>query len=260
MDTVKLDLLRVEIAGEVTSFRYPHFTQGYQPTYEMPPPSTIYGMICSAVGRYLTDEELKRLRFGYVFRHGGKFVDYMEHLHFDDPIQPFPFDRELLFRPRLTLYLKGLDLEAAFRAPAYPIVLGRSQDLVGVQSVNWVKGRRVERGYLEHTLLPMWMAPRIPKNVSVATMARYISPDRQPEWTSYALLRDVVEAYPPLPIIEDELDAFDEVDIARGDSLEGMWQFDGDEPELWAEIEGPTHQRSGLPRAFWLYSFTEAPS
>jgi CRISPR-associated protein Cas5t len=257
MDADTLDLLRVEIAGEVTSFRYPHFTQGYQPTYEMPPPSTIYGMICAAVGRYLTDEEREALRFGYIFRHNGKFVDYMEHLHFDDPIQPFPFDRELLFRPRLMLYLTGLDLETAFRAPVYPIVLGRSQDLVGVQSVEWVTGQRVDQGYLEHTLLPMWMAPRIPKNVSVATMARYISPERQPEWASYALLRDVVDAYPPILNSDDEPDEFGEVDNERGEGLDGVWQFDGDEIELWAEDDGPTNPRSGLPRSFCLYSFVE---
>ena len=48
-----LSVLKVVVEGAVTSFRYPHLTQGFQPTFEMPPPSTIYGHICSAAGNYV---------------------------------------------------------------------------------------------------------------------------------------------------------------------------------------------------------------
>lgn len=250
MDTV-LAALRVELAGDVTSFRYPHFTQGFQPTYYMPPPSTIYGMVCSALGRYLTDEERAKLRFGYIFKHAGKFVDYMEHLHFGDPIQPFPFDRELLFQPRLILYLTGLSLEAAFRAPRYMMVMGRSQDLMGIESVMPVTLTRAAQGYLEHTLLPMWMATRLPKNITVATMARYINSRRQAEWGRYALLQDVVEAYPPI----EASNASGSDDW--GDEDEPTWEFEGDELELWAEPDSLLHPRSGLPRTICLHRFTE---
>lgn len=250
MDT-RIDALKIEISGAVTSFRYPHFTQGYQPTYDMPPPSTIYGHICNAVGRYLTDDERAKLHFGYVFKHSGKFVDYMEHLHFSDPIQPFPFNREMLFQPRLTLYLTGLDLEDAFRSPHYMVVLGRSQDLMTYHSVQKVVLQQVESAYLEHTLLPMWMAARLPKNVTVATMARYIAPNRQPEWESYALLQDIAPAWPPeAPTVDDEWDDLD-------DETDAGWQFEGDDVVLWAEINGSTHPKTGLPRAVWLHSFVK---
>ena len=46
-------VLRVLIEAPVTSFRYPHFLIGRQITYDMPPPSTIYGHVMSAVGRLL---------------------------------------------------------------------------------------------------------------------------------------------------------------------------------------------------------------
>src|SRR3972149_12287403 len=100
----KMQLVKVVAEGLITSFRYPHFAWQKQPTFEIPPPSTIYGHICSAVGDWLPPDLLQIVRFGYHFTHEGKFVDYKEHLHFGDPIQPFPFDRELLFNPRLTLY------------------------------------------------------------------------------------------------------------------------------------------------------------
>lgn len=72
--------LRVEIEALTASFRYPHFLWGGPPTYELPPPSTIYGLLCSAAGELL---DPKPLRFGYTFRHEGKAVD-VEHIHVMD--------------------------------------------------------------------------------------------------------------------------------------------------------------------------------
>src|SRR5258707_4501516 len=95
------DAVKVVMRGAVTSFRYPHFVQGVQPTFEMPPPSTIYGHICSALGHI---EPPEGLRYAFHFTHDGKFRD-LEHLYLEVPmVQPIPFQRELLFNPRLTLY------------------------------------------------------------------------------------------------------------------------------------------------------------
>jgi len=164
-----LSVLRVEMVGTVTSFRYPHFVQGFQPTFEMPPPSTIYGHICGAVGDYIPPNSV---RFGYRFTHEGKFIDYQEHLHFDDPVQPFPFNRELLYNPKLTLYLDNLDLRDAFLSPYYSVILGRSQDLMTYVSVQVVELVRAETAYFEHTLLPLEMSPRLREATIAVTMPR----------------------------------------------------------------------------------------
>lgn len=241
--------LRVEVVGEVTSFRYPHFTQGYQPTYLMPPPSTIYGLICSALGRWLTDEERAVLCFAYIFKHSGKFVDYKEHLHFQDPIQPFPFDRELLFQPRLTLYLVGLPfLMEAFENPHYTVTLGRSQDLMTFQKRTWVTLEQVDHGYFEHTLLPLEAAPRLARNISVASMARYITPHRQPVWQSYTLLHDLA-VWPPRS----------EMGVERWDEEDALY-FEEDDSLLacWAEQGTALHPKLGLPRIMCLHSFEGA--
>ena len=42
---------KVRILAPTASFRYPHFLVGKQITYSMPPPSTIYGHVASAVGQ-----------------------------------------------------------------------------------------------------------------------------------------------------------------------------------------------------------------
>lgn len=241
-----LPVIKIEMAGTVTSFRYPHFTQGFQPSLEMPPPSTIYGHICSAVGDYVAPDSV---RFGYHFAHAGKFVDYKEHLHFRDPIQPFPFDRELLFEPRLTLYMTRLDLFEAFRHPRYAVALGRSQDLMTYRSIRIVELEEAAEGYFEGTLLPLHMAASLDKGTIAVTMARYIDPRRRPQWSTYALLQTAALWPPPVP----EHQAWD-----SGEEQAGLI-FEGQDVRLWVDPESPDHrQHPGVKRAIWLHSFVES--
>jgi CRISPR-associated protein Cas5t len=237
-----LPVLRVEIVGTVTSFRYPHFAQGFQPTFEMPPPSTIYGHICSAVGDYIPAASIQ---FGYHFTHDARFIDYQEHLHFDDPVQPFPFNRELLYNPRLTLYLTDVGLIDAFRSPHYPVVLGRSQDLMTYRSVEIVDLIRADEAYFEHTLLPLEMAPRLRESTIAVTMPRYIDPRRQPSWGSYALLQR--RALWPQQQVADPWDDAD-----------GL-AFEQDAPvTLWVDPHSPADSKHPeARRAIWFHSFTE---
>lgn len=184
-------VVKVEIAGAVTSFRYPHFVQGVQPTYEMPPPSTIYGLICAATGAL---EPREAFEFGLHFTYETKFRD-MEHIHLDVPYrQANPFLRELLFNPYLTLYLAPETYASAFERPYYPLALGRSQDLMTRINIETVTLEQAESAYFEHTLLPAGYAPRFQRTIA-ATMARFIDARRRPEWGQYAILKDRV-AYP----------------------------------------------------------------
>lgn len=238
-------VLKIEMAGSITSFRYPHFMQGKQPTYEMPPPSTIYGHICSAVGDWVDPAALE---FGYHFTHSGKFIDFKEHLHFTDPIQPFPFDREQLFNPRLTLYLTPVSLLDAFRHPGFAVVLGRSQDLMSYQSVKVVELHRSQRGYFESTLLPLSMGPRLQQAVITVVMARYLDTRRRPSWATYTLLRESA-IWPPSFVPDNEDYAEDEKFIIEGD----------DQPlDLWVDPESPDHRKvPGLKRAIWFHRFVD---
>lgn len=187
-----LRVIKVVIAGPVTSFRYPHFVQGVQPTYEMPPPSTIYGLICAVTGAF---EPPDSIQFGVHFTYEAKFRD-LEHIHLSVPYgQANPFQRELLFNPCLTLYLAPEQYAQAFERPYYPLALGRSQDLMTrVGDVTPVTLERASEAYFEHTLLPAEYAPRFQRTIA-ATMSRFIDQRRRPSWGQYAILKDRVE-YP----------------------------------------------------------------
>jgi CRISPR-associated protein Cas5t len=60
-----LKAAKIVIEGPVASFRYPHFLIGRQISFDMPPPSTIYGHIASAVGEWL---DAAGIKFAYNFR------------------------------------------------------------------------------------------------------------------------------------------------------------------------------------------------
>ncbi len=184
----RLPILRISIEAPATSFRHPHFLVGRQPSYSMPPPSTIYGHIASALGE-LPDPV--SFQFAYDFRFGGLSSD-LEHQHIitaggrafkangkkhrtsvQATIQPH--FRDFLFRPRLILYLNRTDWAGAFRSPVFCVILGRSQDLATVTKVEETELEQSNGAYFEHTLLPFSYRPYVGLGTTLL-MPRCISP------------------------------------------------------------------------------------
>ncbi len=237
-------VLKVVLEGVTTSFRYPHFMLGVQPSFPMPPPATIYGHICSTVGDWV---DPTGLAFAYHFTAEGGGED-LEHIHvlaaasgrLPGSAQPKvlegnvnPFRRQLLFRPRLVLYLNRPEWEGNFRVPRYPVVLGRSQDLCGYTSIGTVDLIRTSEVYLEHTLLPYDMATRTPVGI-VTLLPRWLdyARDRRPTFARYLLLQRRV--------LSSELLQF------------GAEQ----EPSYWADPTAP--QVNGRPLGLIFHTFTGA--
>jgi CRISPR-associated protein Cas5t len=195
-----MQAVKIVAEGVTTSFRYPHFIQGVHLTFEMPPPATIYGHICSAVGDYIPRHST---RFAYHFRYDAKFEDY-EHLHFfGKEAKMNPFTREQLFRPQLTLYLDNVDLLAAFKSPRYPVVLGRSQDLMSYSRVEIVDLQQAQQAFYSGTLIPLEQSALLDGDTYAVTMPRFLNEKRQPEWGQYAVLNET--RTPPIYPTEDGL-------------------------------------------------------
>lgn len=191
-------LLKVQAEGLITSFRYPHFAWQKHPTFEMPPPATVYGHICSALG-YWPDPT--GLRFAYRFTTEGKAQD-LEHIWTWDEKRKQDtvklFRRELLFKPKLTLYINHPEWIDRFRSPYYVVVLGRSQDLFTYTSVEVIHVTKEMHAYYEHTLLPIEMTTRLRKGIPVV-MPRFLDyyAGRAPTFATYAMLKEKV-VYPPI--------------------------------------------------------------
>lgn len=196
--------LKIVAEGITCSFRYPHLMQQVHPSYQMPPPPTIYGHICSALGEWA---DPAGMQFAYHFTYQGE-TDDLEHIillaassgKLPDTHEPKvlegnvnPFTRHILFRPRLVLYLNRPEWAPRFRSPRYAVTLGRSQDLFTYSQVEVIDLERRSEAYFEHTLLPYAMALKVMRGI-VATMPRYLdyANNRRPEFERYTILRDRV--------------------------------------------------------------------
>lgn len=199
-----MEVLKVVAEGVVTSFRYPHFMQTVHPSFPMPPPATIYGHICSALGEWVDPAEVQ---FAYHFISMGRIKD-KEHIIMLTPAggklpgtavpkvlegNVNPFERDLLFQPCLTLYLNRPEWATAFRCPRYTVVLGRSQDLFTYTEVSVVDLERADRAYFEHTLLPHAMALHVQRGTTLL-MPRFLDYEhnRAPQFARYVALEERV--------------------------------------------------------------------
>ncbi len=177
----------------------------------MPPPSTIYGHIASAVGM-LPNPSL--LRAGYNFTYRSKAMD-LEHQHIISRNPPNklserqsgdlkqwrskyrlsvggsvqPTFREFLFHAEMTLYVTPPSIADAFKAPVFPVILGRSQDLACIASVAEVDLEAADGAYYDDTLLPFSWRSKTHFGITVL-MSRFIGPppDREPSFAQYITL------------------------------------------------------------------------
>lgn len=234
-------VLKVVAEGITTSFRYPHFMQGIQPSFEMPPPATIYGHVCSALGEWFDPNGVE---FAYHFTHAGA-CDDVEHIHVLSPEggklkgteipkvlggAVNPFKRQMFFKPRLTLYLNQPEWEKEFRSPHYTMVLGRSQDLFTYTNVSVVELERAERAYFEHTLAP-YQASLMTAMGYVTLMPRYLDyyNKRRPTFARYVILKRRVT----------ELMQFEGLNLQN---------------DFWTDPTAPRVEE--LPLGLWFHSWT----
>lgn len=145
--------LRILIEGWVSSFRYPAFISGFQPSLPVPPLSTIYGLISAARGDLVTPEDLS---VGYIFTHRGRAVD-LETIYELSGLKGKSnvIKREFLVEPKIYLYLDDLSYENYFRHPYYPLLLGRSSDLVQISEIKEINLEKRFNAKLGNTILPL---------------------------------------------------------------------------------------------------------
>ena len=206
MLAVQLDMrvLRVVAEGITTSFRYPHFIQQVQPTFVMPPPATIYGHVASALGEWF---DPAGVRFAFHFTYGAKVREVEDTILLSPAVGRLKgsgdpkvlegrvnrFEREVLFEPRLTLYLNRPDWLPFFRSPRFAVVLGRSQDLFAYRRVEVMELEAADGAYFEHTLLP-YSTNRYTSRGYAVLMPRYVDyfAGRRPFFARYFVIQERV--------------------------------------------------------------------
>lgn len=142
-----MKLYRIQLSSWTASFRYPNLISGYQPTLDVPPISTVLGLINAAAGKYI---EHSYLRLGYYFEYEAKATDLETIYQVELKVTKtgnYPSNitkanvikREFLYNCKLYIYLEDEEIVDYLRTPYYPLVLGRSSDLVSINSIEKVE-------------------------------------------------------------------------------------------------------------------------
>lgn len=140
---------RIEISTWTSSFRYPNIISGYQPTLKVPPLSTILGLLNACAGKYIhySDVEL-----GYFFKYGATSVDLETIYQFSidgnqvpkNDVKPNVVRREFLYDCKLYLYTANEELVHYLQHPHYDILLGRSNDMACIDSIEEIELEEIE--------------------------------------------------------------------------------------------------------------------
>ncbi len=150
---------RIKINSWTSSFRYPNLISGFQPTLDVPPVSTVMGLINAASGKYLENREIK---MGYYFDFKIKSVDLetiyqikVNDKNFpDNTVKSNVIHREFLCDCHLYLYLTDRELVSCFHQPTYQLLLGRSCDLAGIESIKEVELQEVSNALIAGQVVP----------------------------------------------------------------------------------------------------------
>ncbi len=134
-----MQVYTIDITSWTASFRYPNLISGFQPTLEVPPISTILGLINATTGSY---QHYDNLKIAYYFEYKGKDVD-LETIYQIGSNKGVPSNnaksnvirREFLSDTFLRLYVLDEKIANFFRKPYYPLVLGRMNDLASVSKI-----------------------------------------------------------------------------------------------------------------------------
>ncbi|WP_305952218.1 type I-B CRISPR-associated protein Cas5b [Emticicia oligotrophica] len=135
-----MEVYKIDITSWTASFRYPNLISGMQPTLEVPPISTILGLINAAAGFYV---EHKNLTLGYYFEYETESED-LETIYQISSKDGKPTNdaksnvitRKFLFNNYLRLYTTDKAIVDYFTQPYYQLVLGRMNDLATVTAIS----------------------------------------------------------------------------------------------------------------------------
>lgn len=217
-----MEVFKIDIYSWTASFRYPNLISGVQPTLDVPPISTVLGILNAAAGKYLKH---KNLELGYYFEFAGKTFDLEKIYMIKSDSNGNPSNnaksnvikREFLADAKLTIYLKSEELVNYLRNPFYDILLGRSGDLARVtvsenltdlkpvENAKKLKGQIVpfEKHFLPGTIqaLPKYFTDEFPrKNLGTMpfTIVKHGIPDFNTNLSAFhdkSLGKDGIDIY-----------------------------------------------------------------
>ncbi|HEX8548048.1 MAG TPA: type I-B CRISPR-associated protein Cas5b [Cytophagaceae bacterium] len=154
---------KIDITGWTASFRYPNLISGFQPTLEVPPLSTVLGLINAAAGQFLS---YNKESLGYYFEFDAKAIDLETIYQMDgngrttnNSAKSNVIRREFLFNPHLIIYTSNSTIAEYFKKPVYSLVLGRMNDLAtvnNIEAIDLTKSSQLSPIELKGQIIPVF--------------------------------------------------------------------------------------------------------
>lgn len=135
-----MEVYKIDIKSWTASFRYPNLISGIQPTLEVPPLSTVLGLINAAAGKYL---KYSNQKIGYYFEYEIEAED-LETIYQISSKNGKPTNdaksniiyRKFLFNNFLRIYTPDIEVRNYLAEPHFQLLLGRMNDLASVIGIS----------------------------------------------------------------------------------------------------------------------------
>lgn len=153
------EVLEVQLSGWTATPRLPFVLSGNSVCMPVPSYSLLLGMIGCCLGRLINSDELK-LGYKYSYDTVGKDLETRQRLVFDgEKVKTHgkgtdAYSREFHVAPKITLWLNRLDWEQYFLNPIGTPALGRSQDILKIESVRRVTIKPAQEAIISGCMLP----------------------------------------------------------------------------------------------------------
>lgn len=153
------NVLEIQFIGWTATPRLPFVLSGNAICLPTPTYSLLLGIIGCCIGRIVNALEVQ-IGFHYVYDETGNDMETRHRLEFDGKrVKKHAkgtdaYVREFHVAPHLTIWINRVDWQEHFLNPAGTPSLGRSQDILKIESVRQVTVERVEEGVISGCMLP----------------------------------------------------------------------------------------------------------
>lgn len=152
-------LLEIKFSGWTATPRMPFILSGNAVCMHTPSYSLLLGLIGCCLGRNIEAGEVK-VGFKYSFENIAQDLETRQRLEFDGKKVKAhskgsdAYNREFHINPLLTIWIDRLDWRLFFENPIGTPSLGRSQDILKIESVLEVEIESVNKGNISGCMLP----------------------------------------------------------------------------------------------------------
>ncbi len=152
-------VLEIQFSGWTATPRMPFILSGNAVCLHTPTYSLLLGLIGCCLGRIVDFNEVQ-IGFSYSFDSIATDLETRQRLEFDGKrVKQHAkgtdaYSREFHVLPKLTIWLNRIDWEQYFINPIGNPSLGRSQDILKIESVKIVKVKSVEEANISGCMLP----------------------------------------------------------------------------------------------------------